>query len=103
MKTSPFRPPPPPPSSTTSRALPPPPPPPGRNTAPPPSRGDAFQSARPATHAQAFGSPTHGVSPAFVRQVEQTATPQLKMLASQLKMEMVMARFTGVPSRADDG
>lgn len=97
MKTSPFRAPTPSPSSTTSRALPPPPPPPGRNTAPPPPRGDAFQRSNVATLA-----PQAGISPAFVKQVEQTSTPQLKLLASQLKMQMVMARFSGQPGKATD-
>ncbi len=95
--------PPPPPRAATPRLslpLPPPPPaqrPPLMRPPPPPPRGDAFQPSNVATL-----SPQAGISPAFVRQVEQTATPQLKLLASQLKMELVMARFSGQPGKAAD-
>lgn len=124
MKLDRPRGPPPPPANTTSRALPPPPsarpppPPPQRNPIssflqssfvgaprqlhaavalrpppppPPPQRanatGSVFEQNRQALAA--------GVSPAFAQQVKGASTPQLKQLSVQLKMELVLARFTG--------
>lgn len=67
---------------------------------PPPPRSDAFHPAVASSSNGAAGS--NSVSPAFAKQVAQTPTPELKKLASQLKMEMVMARFTGNPAKAAD-
>ncbi|GMU61790.1 MAG: hypothetical protein AMXMBFR34_35530 [Myxococcaceae bacterium] len=83
----------PPPPGTTSRALPPPPPP----------RSDAFHAAVPvSSHAAVSAAGSNSVSPAFVRQVQQMATPTLKNFAARLKMELVIARFTGQPGKVAD-
>ena len=85
----------PPPPGTTSRALPPPPPPPpARNVPPPPVGNDGFHAARPVSSA--------AVSPAFAKHVAQLGTPELKTLASSLKMELVFARFSQNPARVAD-
>ena len=88
---------PPPPSSGAAR-----PPPPGAGTTcgrpPPPSSGrDSFGGGVNTQQYGAFGAGPQ-VDPAFARQVSQSTTPQLRLLATQLEMEATMARAFGRPA-----